>query len=212
MILSLADPPFTTCFHYGHCFHFPSFITLLRTIKFEYKEKSFPFQSPRHKRVAEAWRYSALCLKTVTKKFSKQIICSWTFVDLFGAVGNGPSMELLNFSHSVAGISMERSPNYSRGYFQIQIRHRKFGLFSHANGDVFGMARHRCVLRYSFDGPLASDLSCYGLRMLQVSEADRAKFQCQAFEHVNVELSELVPSSHSIIRGEGDDKAGEFTF
>lgn len=60
------------------------------------------------------------------KKFPKQIICSRTFVDLFGAVGNGPSMERLNFSHSIAGISMEWSPNYSWGYFQIQIRHRNF--------------------------------------------------------------------------------------
>lgn len=84
--------------------HFPSFIALLRTIKFEYKKKSFPFQSPRHKRVTEAWRYSALCLKTVTKSFQNKLfvlehlsICSAQLVtDLRwnGSTFHIPSREL----------------------------------------------------------------------------------------------------------------------
>lgn len=164
----LCRSSFMTCFHYGHCFHFFSFITLLRTIKFEYKKKSFPFRSPRHKASHRSLKIFRSLFENSDKKFAKQIICSRTFVDSFGAVGNG---QLLNFSHSDTGINMEWSPNYSRGYFQIQIRHRKFWLFSHANGDVFGMPYE---LRYSFDGPLISDLSCYGLGKLQVSKAGRS--------------------------------------
>lgn len=164
------------------------------------KEKfSFPI-FPEHKRVSEAWRYSALCLKTVTKKFPKQIICSWTFVDSFGVVATGPPIQRLNFSHSGTRELAWSGPRTTlRGYFQIQIRHRKFWLFSHANGDVFGTICAEIFFWW------ASHQRFVRVRVAEVTslEGPPKKFQCQSFEHVNFEFLKLVASSHSIIRGSG---------